>query len=185
MQRILVALAIINTVCLITAAALGTAVEPRASLEAQWKDAPVSQEQAAALNRPFFRHFVAGIVAGVTTLLTHSIVMTYFIGTGRWIKEAIEKWGLDPEFDRRTRKLKARSFPFAFFSMVFVILTTILGGAADTGLVPGWAHLTVAYLTILFNLISYFFEYNAVVDNVKLLDQVVGAARRAVATSGA
>jgi len=177
-QRILVALAIINTACLLTAAVLGTWVEPRVQLAAHWEGQAITEKQAAELNRPFFRHFVAGICAGVTTLLTHSIVMTYFIGTGRWVKEAVEKWALDAVYERRTRKLKARSFPFAFFSMVLVIATTILGGATDTGMVPGWTHLTAALVTILFNLISYYFEYAAVSDNVRLLDEVVAAARR-------
>ena len=171
MQRILTGLTVLNLLLLAVAFWLGLAAEPRSAVATASEAA-----RAEALNDAFHRHFLVGLLAGICTLLVHSIVMTYFIGTGRWVKEAVTRWQLDPAFDRATRKLKARSFPFAFFSMVFIIVTTILGAACDNGSAPSWLHLSAAIVTIGFNVVSYFFEYAAVEQNVALLSRVVAAA---------
>ena len=172
MQRILIGLAVLNTVLLVLASWLGLATEPRAAVEALVSRA----EAATALNRAFHRHFLVALIAGVSTLLVHSIVMTYFIGTGRWVKEAVARWALDEQFNRATRRLKAMAFPFAFFSIVLLLATTVLGAACDTGKAPSGLHLAAALVTLGFNLLSYVVEYRAVVRNVSLLHRVAEAA---------
>ncbi len=171
MQRILTGLTVLNLLLLAAAFWLGLHAEPREAVAAT-----VEASRIQALNAAFHRHFLVGLLAGIATLLVHSIVMTYFIGTGRWVKEAVARWRLDPALERATRKLKARCFPFAFFSMVLIIVTTILGAACDNGSVPSWVHLSAALVAVGFNLVSYFFEYAAVERNVALLQQVVRAA---------
>ena len=34
-------------------------------------------------------HFLLGLVTTMTTLLVHSIAYTYFLGTGKWVKEVV------------------------------------------------------------------------------------------------
>lgn len=76
-------------------------------------------------------HRLAGIAAGLCVLLVESVVVTYFIGTSRWAKEVSETYRLDESFARRSNDLKRKTFPWAVFGMLTVVVITALGGAAD------------------------------------------------------
>jgi hypothetical protein len=176
--RILLGLAGLNVTAFLIAFLLGFPVVPRVALEAQPGEGILSSAELADANRVFFRHFSAGVITGVLTLLVHSIVMVYFIGTGRWIREAVERYDLSGSWNTQARKLKARTFPFALLSMLLMILAATLGAAADVGKVPSWWHLGAVSVAFLFNLGTYYREYRAVIQNVAILNDVVQEARQ-------
>ena len=45
-------------------------------------------------------HRLAGVAAGLAVVLVNSIVVTYFIGTSRWVKEVTETYRLDRHSSR-------------------------------------------------------------------------------------
>jgi len=57
--------------------------------------------------------------------------VTYFIGTGRWCREVVEAYGLDPTLVARATRHKRNAFPFALLGMLAVVTIVALGGAAD------------------------------------------------------
>ena len=51
-------------------------------------------------------HRLLGLAAAIVVVLANSITVTYFVGTGRWCKEVSEAYELDPQFVRRSAKIK-------------------------------------------------------------------------------
>jgi len=76
-------------------------------------------------------HRLSGVLAALMVVLVNSLTVTYFIGTGRWCREVVEAYGLDPGFIRRSTSLKRSAFPFAVAGMLAVVAIVALGGAAD------------------------------------------------------
>jgi len=76
-------------------------------------------------------HRLSGVLAALLVVLVNSMAVTYFIGTGRWCREVVETYALDPTYIERSRVLKRRAFPFAILGMLAVVAIVALGGAAD------------------------------------------------------
>ena len=52
-------------------------------------------------------HFILGLSTAVLTLLVHCLIFTYFLGTGRWVKEVGLAYDLpDEPLPKLTRELK-------------------------------------------------------------------------------
>jgi len=76
-------------------------------------------------------HRLSGVLAALVVVLVNSLAVTYFIGTGRWVREVVEAYGLDDSLVQRSRRLKRGAFPFALAGMGAVVAIVALGGAAD------------------------------------------------------
>src|SRR5437870_4060760 len=78
-----------------------------------------------SLNNPndsiFMVHFLCGLFTAVATLLVHCLIFTYFLGTGRWVREVHLAYDLpDEPLYKTTRELKRKTFPPALFAMLSV-----------------------------------------------------------------
>lgn len=80
---------------------------------------------------PFWIHVWLGIIAVLVNLLVNSISITYFIGTSRWCTEVVDAYELDPDLADQSRRLKRRSFPWAFLGILLTLGIASLGAAAD------------------------------------------------------
>jgi hypothetical protein len=76
-------------------------------------------------------HRLSGVLAALVVVLVNSMAVTYFIGTGRWCREVVETYALDPGLVERSRRLKRSAFPLALAGMLAVVGIVALGGAAD------------------------------------------------------
>ena len=118
-------------------------------------------------------HVLFGLSATMTCLLVHSVVYTYFLGTGKWVKEVERVYGMPGRFVARSKRNKRRAFPFEFWSMMLVGGAAWLGAAADTmGGHWAWWHLGMAAVAIGFNLGAHAVEYLAIVGQYRLLQEV-------------
>src|SRR5262245_20944252 len=64
-------------------------------------------------------HFVIGLFSSVGVLLIHCLAITYFLGTGRWVKEVCMAYGLpDDGWPRQTRDIKRGNTPYAILAML-------------------------------------------------------------------
>jgi hypothetical protein len=119
-------------------------------------------------------HFVLGLVTVLTTLFVHSLVLTYFLGTGRWVKEVCIAYGLpDEHLPRRTRDIKRRNTPRVIVAMLLTVGAAAAGTAAQQRAWPGWIHLALAGATLLFNLHVFLVEYGNMRLNGHILDAVM------------
>jgi hypothetical protein len=123
-----------------------------------------------------WEHQGVGVLTGIYTCLVHSIVFIHFIGSGKGIKEAVQVHDLadDPQtgYVRRTRKFKARAFPFAFFSCIFILVAVWLGAAKDVGMLKGLTHAYFSYLALAFNLFAFWREYTVIRENTAMIREI-------------
>src|SRR5438445_12133136 len=93
----------------------------------------------------FWYHFLFGLSAALLTLLVHCLIFTYFLGTGRWVKEVAIAYRLpDEPLPKLTRELKRKTFPPALFAMLIAIATAAAGAGAQLKDWPWPVHATLA-----------------------------------------
>ncbi len=124
-------------------------------------------------------HFLVGLFTVMTTLLVHSVVFTYFLGTGKWVKEVVRVYQLPDWVWAQAVRNKRRAFPFELWGMLLIGATAWLGAAADTrrGFGGEW-HLMAASLTLAFTLGAFVVEYLSIVAQARLLLEVKDQADR-------
>lgn len=118
-------------------------------------------------------HFFLGLVTTLGLLLAHCLIFTYFLGTGRWVKEVTLAYKLpDEPWHKETRELKRKTFPPALYSMLIAIATSAAGAGAQLQAWHWTVHATLAFLTLFINLWGFQVELvnveknNAVIQGV-------------------
>jgi hypothetical protein len=175
MTRIFSTLAVCSTLVLLVALGLGLGIGD-ASL------------RVAAVQSRVGIHFLTAVAAMVFAIFVHALVLTYFMGTGRWLEETCTAYRLGETWQARSRNLKWRLYPAMMGSILFLILTGALGGAADpasavgfTGIGPLTAagvHLAVAIAALVVNAAVNVCEYLTLRHNGAIVNQVLAEVRR-------
>ena len=171
MTRIFTILAAVNTLLLFLSYGFGVASK--------------LSDGARTGHETFWLHFLLGLSAAMMTLLVHCLIFTYFLGTGRWVKEVKLAYRLpDAPLPRLTRDLKRRVFPPALFAMLTAIATGAAGAAAQVDVWPWQIHATLATVTLLVNLWAFHLEYRCLQTNVGVLHEVMREVDRLRAERG-
>ena len=129
-------------------------------------------------------HRLTGIAAALAVVFVESVVVTYFLGTSRWGKEVVETYRFDRGPIVASNRLKRRAFPWAVAGMLAVVGIIALGGAADPATLQpntqAWAdwHLFGAFLGIVFVAWTYLVEWNNIVANHAIIEQLVAEVGR-------
>ena len=129
-------------------------------------------------------HRLTGIAAALGVVFVESVVVTYFIGTSRWVREVVETYRFDPAPIVASNRLKRRTFPWALAGMLAVVGIIALGGAADPATMrpntQAWAdwHLWGAFLGIAFVAWTYLIAWNNIVANHAIIQQLVAEVGR-------
>jgi hypothetical protein len=172
MTRIFSTLALIDFLCLLAAYGFGAASKLRESAQ-------------HPVDPTYLVHFSLGLGGAVLTLLVHCLIFTYFLGTGRWVKEVTLAYDLpDAPLHKETRELKRRTFPPALFAMLITIATAAAGAGAQLKEWPWPVHATLGTLTLFVNLWAFRIEYRNVNRNAAILDQVMVEVERICAERG-
>ena len=133
----------------------------------------------------FLLHFHLGLWTSIGILLVHCIIFTYFLGTGRWVKEVGIAYQLpDDPLPKTTRELKRATFPPALFSMLIAIFTSAAGAGV---LFQSWSwhlHAIGAFLTLAINLWAFRVEYRNLAANIVVLHAVLVEVDRIRAAQG-
>ena len=110
--------------------------------------------------------FALGTV--VLGLFSQSMTMFFFIGTGKEIKDAARN---DTDVVQRTKAFKARVFPAAFYAMLVLMTTFIMGGGVASGKTPKWLHLSLTIVSIAMYGRAYWVELQAMQQNASLMEK--------------
>ena len=175
MVRIFLPLALLGTVTLVIAMVLGLSIE----------DPRVRTDAVRAAVR---YHMLTALSALCFATLVHAIVLTYFMGTGRWIEETSNAYRLPATFFARSQAIKYRTIPAMVGAFLLLLGTGALGAAADPaatmqsngwlGVTPATWHLTSAIVTVLANIGVNYLEFMALEHNGEIIDQVLAEVRR-------
>lgn len=125
------------------------------------------------------RHVVWAIPTVLLSLFSQSMVIFYFVGTGRLVKDEIAEW---PDEEKRPillalRRFKARTSPPATFSLLAAITVFVIGGAVHTHALPSSSHLAASILAVGLHLWAFAAEWRAFAENNVLMDDPARYAR--------
>ncbi len=128
----------------------------------------------AAGGVPAARHIAVAVPTVLFSLFTQSMVLFFFIGTGKLLKEAAARRP-DPDgrdyILRRVREFKRRTSAIATFAPLSALAAGLLGAGAHTGATPAWLHLASAVLTIALHLAAFGKELVAMAETNQLMDE--------------
>ena len=141
-----------------------------------------------ATGAAFNLHFLASVGALIFATLVHAIVLTYFMGTGRWLEETVHAYKLPLDVRVENQKLKYRAIP----AMVGAVFLLIILGSTGVAMDPGSAvdfrqlwgipaatiHMTLASFTLLANFGVNWLEYQAIARNGQIIDHIVAEVKR-------
>jgi hypothetical protein len=133
-------------------------------------------------------HFLTALAALCFATMVHALVLTYFMGTGRWLEETSQAYRLPPEYYDESKRIKYRVAPLMVGCFLLLLATGALGAAADPGSpvqFAGWFgwpaamwHQLLAMLTLAANLLVNYYEYVALFRNGEIVDTVLREVRR-------
>jgi hypothetical protein len=117
------------------------------------------------------KHVAYAIPTVLLSLFSQSMVIFFFIGTGRLVKDEIAGY---TEAERRSvldvlRGFKRATSPPATFALLSAITVFVLGGAVHTKALPSWVHLAAAMTAAAVHLWAFSAEWTAFIENGKLM----------------
>lgn len=117
------------------------------------------------------RHVALAIPTVMFSLFSQSMVIFFFIGTGRLVKDEVARY---TEEDRRRvykalSQFKRRTSPPATFALLSSIAVFVLGGAVHTRALPSWTHLAASLAALLLHAWALVAEWRAFGDNARLM----------------
>jgi len=117
-------------------------------------------------------HISIGIFSTMICLLSHSMMMFYFLGKGKAVREAAAEGGLSREYEHRIAVLRKPVFSIGTLAMLLTIVAALLGASVDTGMLPAGVHGVVAYSCLALNLFALRVEINALTESGKVVTEV-------------
>jgi hypothetical protein len=118
------------------------------------------------------QHITIGIFSTMITLLAHSMMMFYFLGKGKAVREAAAEGGLSREYERRIAIARKPVFSIATLAMVLTIVTALAGASVDTGVLPAGIHGVLAYSCFALNLGALRVEIHALTESGRVVQEV-------------
>ncbi len=141
-----------------------------------------------AVQRGVQYHFLTALAALVFATLVHALVLTYFMGTGRWMEETSTAYRLDGKYHAESSSLKYRTIPAIVGAFLLLVVTGAFGAAADPGSpaqFSGWFGLTAAtihqvsaIITLTVNALVNYLEFASLDRNGEIIELVMQDVRR-------
>jgi len=117
------------------------------------------------------KHVAYAIPTVLLSLFSQSMVIFFFIGTGRLVKDETAGY---PEAQRRLvldalRGFKRTTSPAATFALLSAIAVFVVGGAAHTRALPAWVHLAASLGAVATHAWALTAEWKAFLENGRLM----------------
>jgi hypothetical protein len=175
MNRIFLTLCGLSTVVLVAAFVLGMQIDDPRVLD-------------RSVQTGVQHHVLAGLAGLCAATLVHALVLTYFMGTGRWLEETSQAYRLPADFYNEAKATKYRLLPAMMGCFALLLTTGALGAAVDPaspvqfdgglGLSAAAWHRGSAMVTLAANLAVNYWEYLALFRNGEIVQAVLAEVRR-------
>ena len=116
-------------------------------------------------------HILMALVTVIVGLFSQSMTMFFFIGTGKEIKQKAKGEPDEASVVADTRRFKTSVFPAAFYSMMVLMATFILGGGVHRGSLPPWTHQLLSLASLIMYIRAYWLELRAMDANARLMER--------------
>ena len=114
-------------------------------------------------------HILMALVTVIVGLFSQSMTMFFFIGTGKEIKKKAKGERDEATVVADTRRFKNEVFPAAFYSMMVLMITFIVGGGVHTNKLPSWIHQVLSFASLAMFIRAYWLELRAMDQNSRLM----------------
>ena len=105
-------------------------------------------------------------------IITETVVMYFFISTGKGIKNAIETGLGKKDLWKKERKLKMELFPHLMLTLILVGGVFIHGGVVDNNMPSAWLHGPLFLLAYGHHLWSLVIKNNAFKEQISIISQL-------------
>jgi hypothetical protein len=174
-KRIFLTLTVVGTFLLLASLVLGFEIgDPRSV--------------APATRKLLSYHLLVSVAALIFAALVHAVLLTYFMGTSRWMDETQHAYKFDTRWSDENRRLKYRTIPVMVICLLLLIANIPLGAMSvdrtawmlpGVGAVsPSRVHLVFSLLTLVVNVAVNSLEYRAIRRNGELVADVMVEVRR-------
>ena len=126
-------------------------------------------------------HIAFAFVSTILYMFTQTLIMFYFIGAGKKIKETIISYKLDKSIYQEVITIKRELFSPLTINMLFVGTAFILGGGVHTGAVNKYWHTGLFFISILHYLKVIMIQHKSFIKNSHILS-ILGKAQENTAT---
>jgi hypothetical protein len=174
-KHIFLTLTVVSTLLLLAAFVLGVEIGDPHSV------APLTRKLMSY-------HLLISVAALIFAAFVHAVLLTYFMGTSRWLEEARQAYKFDAHWSKENHRLKYRTIPAMAVCLLLLIANIPFGAlAVDRGqwsvpgvgsVSPSQVHLGFAVVTLIINLAVNAMEYRAIRRNGELIADVLGEVRR-------
>lgn len=178
MTRIFLSLAILANIAMIASLILGLRIGDPMTLNGR----------DTVVNARIGSHMLIGLGALTSTTLVHAILLTYFMGTGRWLEETSAAYSLPRDWHRLNQRIKYSTLPGIVTCFLLVLATGCFGAVADPatalslepslGISDSTLHFSFAVFTWLVNVAVNFTQYIAIARNSAIVEAVLAEVRR-------
>lgn len=126
--------------------------------------------------RSFAVHFAMGLVATILTCLIYCVLLTYFVITGKLIKQAVQSAGLEKDLIQQSQKPKARIVLLTALAVGVTLVAALLGAWANVSVdqqsARPFMHMCAEFLALCVNLAAFSVCYQEVRRNSRLFERV-------------
>ncbi len=133
-------------------------------------------------SRSFAVHFGIGLFATLYTCLVYCILLTYFVITGKLVKQAVLNGHLDEVLIRQSQRPKGIIVMLTAVAVAVTLIAAVLGAWANIGgeqdTVRNTYHMLAEMLAVAANLAAFSMCYRLVHRNGPFLEQVLSQVRR-------
>ena len=177
-KRIFLTLAVLANIALLIAFVLGWQVGDPMTLGGR----------DPAVNIRIGTHLLVGLGALTSATMVHALLLTYFMGTGRWIEETSQAYSLSDRWYRQNQRAKYSILPGILISFLMLVVTGSLGAVADPatavslekslGINDSTLHFGAAVCAWIVNLVVNMTQYFAIATNSAIVEGVLSDVRR-------
>ena len=121
-------------------------------------------------------HIQFSIVSSILYMFTETLIMFYFIATGKNIKKFIIKNNLDINMYKVILRMKIKLFPHIMINMIIIGVVFMIGGAVHNSMINAWQHGLLFYIGFIHFSYLILIQHNCFKKNTELvisLDKMV------------
>tara|TARA_Y100000758_G_C15996934_1_gene402633 strand:- start:141 stop:590 length:450 start_codon:yes stop_codon:yes gene_type:complete len=114
-------------------------------------------------------HIAFAFISTILYMFTQTLIMFYFIGSGKKIKETIINYKLDKSTYQEVIDIKMKLFPPLTLNMLFVGTAFVLGGGVHTGAINKYWHTGLFFISIIHYLKVIIIQHQSFIKNSHIL----------------